>query len=179
MSKKIALLAVAGAVAILGAGVLGYFSYGWINPPEPPAVTLSKGNVRGKVLTDSGSMTPAGIIVEDEEGNTQRLTTNAFGGYDLQLYPGKYRLTFTKGYEFDTVTKEVEVQQYKTYYLQDVRLMQLYDSGRCIIRHSGSLKQWTTCPYAHHPPPGRSRRRTRRGCNLLRLELCVAAQPAG
>lgn len=128
MSKKIALLAVAGAVAILGAGVLGYFSYGWINPPEPPPVTLSKGNVRGKVLTDSGSMTPAGIIVEDEEGNTQRLTTNAFGGYDLQLYPGKYRLTFTKGYEFDTVTKEVEVQQYKTYYLQDVRLMQLYDS---------------------------------------------------
>ena len=26
------------------------------------------------------------------------------------------------------MTKEVEVQQYKTYYLQDVRLMQLYDS---------------------------------------------------
>jgi len=32
--------------------------------------------------------------------------------------------------------------------------MQLYGSGRCIIRHSGSLKQWTTRPYAHHPPPG-------------------------
>ncbi|WP_239448950.1 hypothetical protein [Mediterranea sp. An20] len=58
-------------------------------------------------------------------------------------------------------------------------LMQLYDSGRCIIRHSGSLKQWTTRPYAHHPPPGQSRRRTRRGCNQLRLALCVAAQPAG
>ena len=129
MKKIIPILSAVCAALIAGAGVLGYFAYSWINPPAEPAVTPQRaGDVRGKVLTDSGAMTVAGIIVEDQQGNTSRYTTNAWGGYELSLLPGDYTLTFTKGYEYDTVTKQISVQQDKTYYMTDVRLMQLYDS---------------------------------------------------
>lgn len=130
MKKFIAIIsAVCCAALVAGVGVLGYYSYSWINPPpEPEAAPLRAGDVRGKVLTDSGAMTVAGIIVQDEDGNTKRYTTNAWGGYELSLLPGDYTLTYTKGYEFDTVTKQISVQQDKTYYMTDVRLVQLYDS---------------------------------------------------
>lgn len=128
MKKLIPIIALGCAALTVGAGVLGYFAYSWINPPKESAPPLRTGDVRGKVLTDSGAMTAAGIIVRDEEGNTKRYTTNAWGGYELSLYPGDYTLTFTKGYEFDTVVKQISVQQDKTYYMTDVRLVQLYDS---------------------------------------------------
>lgn len=86
------------------------------------------GVVRGKVLADNGEMIIAGIIVEDDKGQTYRTFTNALGGYDIPLAPGKYKLTFTKGYEFSTLSKEVTVESLKKLYLQDVRLTQLSDS---------------------------------------------------
>ena len=110
MKKIIPILSAVCAALIAGAGVLGYFAYSWINPPAEPAVTPQRaGDVRGKVLTDSGAMTVAGIIVEDQQGNTSRYTTNAWGGYELSLLPGDYTLTFTKGYEYDTVTKQISI----------------------------------------------------------------------
>ncbi len=86
------------------------------------------GSVRGKVLTDSGEMVTAGIIVEDQDGNTFRTTTNAQSGYNLLLPPGSYTLYFTRGFEYSVVTKKITVESFKKYYLQDVRLIQLFDS---------------------------------------------------
>ncbi|MBQ0010962.1 MAG: CehA/McbA family metallohydrolase, partial [Ruminococcus sp.] len=97
-------------------------------PAAPAGVTVRAGNVRGKVLSGNGDMMIAGIIIVDEENNAYRATTNAYGGYHLELAPGKYTLTFTKGFEFDTYTTTVEVESLKTYYLRDVRLNQLTDS---------------------------------------------------
>ncbi len=86
------------------------------------------GYVRGKVLTDSGEMVTSGIIVMDEAGNTYRTTTNPLSGYNLKLKPGKYTLIFTRGFEYSVVQKEVEVENYKKYDIQDVRLVHLYDT---------------------------------------------------
>jgi hypothetical protein len=86
------------------------------------------GNVRGKVLTDNGSMVCFGIIAKDTAGNTNRYLTNAFGGYNIKLDPGDYTLIYTRGPEYDVVEKQVTVESYKTIYLQDVRLVQLYDA---------------------------------------------------
>jgi histidinol phosphatase-like PHP family hydrolase len=86
------------------------------------------GFVRGKVLTDSGEMVTAGIIVEDEAGNTYRTATNLLSGYNLELKPGKYILHFTRGFEYSVVDKEVTVESYVKYDMQDVRLVQLYDT---------------------------------------------------
>jgi hypothetical protein len=86
-----------------------------------------KGYVRGKVLSDSGSMMIAGIIVENEAGATYKTFTNALGAYDIALAPGKYKLTFTKGYLFSTVSKEITVESLAKLYLQDVRLSMLED----------------------------------------------------
>lgn len=97
-------------------------------PEAASQESVRAGNVRGKVLSGNGDMMIAGIIIVDEENNAYRATTNAYGGYHLELAPGKYTITFTKGFEFDTYTTTVEVESLKTYYLRDVRLNQLTDS---------------------------------------------------
>lgn len=84
--------------------------------------------VRGKVLTGNGEMVTAGIIVENENGDTYRVSTNIHSGYNLRLTPGKYKLHFMRGFEYSTVTKELTVEAYKTYIVQDLRLIQLEDS---------------------------------------------------
>ena len=81
--------------------------------------------VRGKVLTDSGEMITAGIIVENEKGETYRMSTNLQSAYNLRLEPGTYNLHFTRGFEYSIVTKTLTVEAYKTYYVQDVRLISL------------------------------------------------------
>lgn len=91
-----------------------------------PTSTLA--SVRGRVLTDAGNMVTAGIIVEDEAGNTYRTTTNFQSGYNLLLSPGTYTLYFTRGFEYSMVVKKISVESSKKYYLQDVRLVQLTDS---------------------------------------------------
>ncbi len=92
------------------------------------AVTVAAGIVRGKVTDTNSNMLVAGIVVIDEKGGSAREITNAFGGYELKLAPGKYTLLFTKGMEYSVVAREVEVSSLKTFYLPDVRLEQLYDS---------------------------------------------------
>jgi phage tail protein X len=92
-----------------------------------PDIPVQPGMVRGKVLTDSGAMLPCGIIVEDEQGYVFRAVTNALAGYNLSLAPGSYTLTFTRGAEYSHIIKEVTVESYKVNYLQDVRLVRLYD----------------------------------------------------
>ncbi len=84
--------------------------------------------VRGKVLLDNGEMMTAGIIVQDAQGNTFRARTNELSAYNIRLQPGTYTLTFTRGHEFSTVTKTLTVEMYKTYYVQDVRLVHLEDA---------------------------------------------------
>lgn len=95
---------------------------------EETEKVVSPGKVRGKVLSDNGDMLVAGILVIDQGNNAYRTTTNAYGGYILQLAPGQYTLIFNKGIEFSTKTVEVTVESLKIYYLQDVRLSQLNDS---------------------------------------------------
>lgn len=92
--------------------------------PAPGVV----GKVRGKVLTNNGDMLIAAIKVIFEDGSSYRTTTNAYGGYYIELLPGKYTLEFSKGIEFDTKSVNVSVESYKTYYLPDVRLTQLSDA---------------------------------------------------
>lgn len=89
---------------------------------------LPNGYVRGKVISDNGSMTTAGIIAEDSEGGRYRYTTNYLSGYELSLKPGKYTLYFTKGAEYSVVKTDVEVESLKPIYLNDIRLVRLYDS---------------------------------------------------
>lgn len=100
----------------------------------PEAVTENNasagtaGIIRGKVTDGNSNMLIAGIVITDEEGGIVRQTTNAYGGYELCLEPGTYTLTFSKGAEYATEEKTVEVESLKTKYLPDVRLTQLYDS---------------------------------------------------
>lgn len=97
-------------------------------PIDDVIVQVEPGYIRGKVLTDNGSMVLAGIIIEDEKGNTYRTITNGQSGYNFKLAPGRYNLYFTRGMEYSIVKKSIEVESYKIYYLQDVRLVQLFDS---------------------------------------------------
>jgi len=86
------------------------------------------GIVRGKVTDTNSNMIPAVILVEAADGSAYRAFTNAMGGYAISLEPGEYTLTFSKGHEYATVTRTIEVESLKTYYQQDVRLQPLYDS---------------------------------------------------
>lgn len=88
----------------------------------------SAGIIRGKVTDANSHMMPAVILVEASDGTAYRALTNAMGGYAISLEPGQYTLTFSKGHEYDTVTRTVEIESLKTYYQQDVRLTPLYDS---------------------------------------------------
>ncbi|HOO43708.1 MAG TPA: CehA/McbA family metallohydrolase, partial [Bacillota bacterium] len=83
--------------------------------------------IRGRVLTDSGDMLTAGIIITYPNGDMERVNTNFLSGYTLLLYSGTYTLTYTRGYEYSTVTKTISVENYKTYIIEDVRLTKLFD----------------------------------------------------
>ena len=99
--------------------------------PEAEAASANMataGIIRGKVTDTNSCMIPAVILVEAADGTAYRAFTNAMGGYAISLEPGEYTLTFSKGHEYDTVTRTVEVESLKTYYQQDVRLQPLYDS---------------------------------------------------
>lgn len=95
------------------------------NDPEEEIIP---GVVRGVVLTDNGSMSNAGIIIEDEQGNRERVNCNFLSGYYLRLNPGNYTFHFTRGYEFSEVSVDVKVESYKILNLPAVRLVQQYDS---------------------------------------------------
>lgn len=95
---------------------------------EKDNTTRGLATVRGKVLTDAGELVTAGIIVEDELGNSYRTNSSLHSGYNLRLEPGTYNLHYVRGFEYSVITKTITVEAYKTYYLQDVRLILLEDS---------------------------------------------------
>jgi hypothetical protein len=98
--------------------------------------------IRGRVMTDSGDMITAGIIITYENGDMERVNTNMLSGYTLKLYTGSYTLTFERGYEYQTKTISIDVENYKTYVIDDVRLTQLYD-GPSKGMYLGDLHQHT------------------------------------
>ncbi len=95
---------------------------------DDSTATSTSGIIRGKVTDGNSNMLIAGIVITDEAGSIVRQTTNAYGGYELRLEPGTYTLTFSKGAEYATEEKTVEVESLKTKYMPDVRLTQLYDT---------------------------------------------------
>jgi hypothetical protein len=99
--------------------------------------------LKGRVLSGSGDMLTAGIIITYPNGDKERVITNMLSGYILYLETGTYDLTFTRGIEYAEKTITVEVENYKTYYLDDVRLEHLYD-GASKGWYLGQLHQHTT-----------------------------------
>ncbi|MFA5006686.1 MAG: CehA/McbA family metallohydrolase [Candidatus Izemoplasmatales bacterium] len=97
----------------------------------------------GRILTDSGDMITAGIVIENEEGDLYRLNSNMLSGYRILLDEGTYTLTYVRGPEYSTVSRTIFVESYKTYYLDDVRLTHLYD-GPSQDWYMGDLHQHTT-----------------------------------
>jgi histidinol phosphatase-like PHP family hydrolase len=96
----------------------------------------------GRILTDSGDMITAGIVITDAEGNMTRVNSNMLSGYRLLLDEGDYTLTYVRGPEYSTYTRMLSVESYKTYYLDDVRLTHLYD-GTASGWYMGDLHQHT------------------------------------
>ena len=119
---KMAGKGLAGGLAVAAAPVL-------VTGAQAAAANMATaGIVRGKVTDTNSCMMPAVILVEAADGTAYRAFTNAMGGYAISLEPGEYTLTFSKGHEYEMVTRTIEVESLKTYYLQDVRLQPLYDS---------------------------------------------------
>lgn len=119
---KMAGKGLAGSLAVAAAPVL-------VTGAQAAAANMATaGIVRGKVTDTNSCMMPAVILVEAADGTAYRAFTNAMGGYAISLEPGEYTLTFSKGHEYEMVTRTIEVESLKTYYLQDVRLQPLYDS---------------------------------------------------
>jgi len=109
---------------------------GKITAPILPAT------VRGKVLTDLGDMLMANIIVEDSQGKRTLYTTNVLSGYEIQLPEGEYKLHYTRGMQYSTVTRTIKVENFKNYYLEDIRLVKLFDSEKYNF-YPGDLHQHT------------------------------------
>ncbi len=126
-SAKNILILILVVVILAEGGLCVFFA---LNQNQGATVTgrQPNANVRGKVLTDLGEMICANIIVEDSEGKSNLYTTNLMSTYDISLSEGTYTFHYTRGMQFSTVTKTVTVEKYKDYYLEDVRLIRLYDS---------------------------------------------------
>ena len=99
--------------------------------------------VKGRVLSGAGDMLTAGIIITYPNGDRERVNTNFLSGYTLFLEEGEYTLTFTRGMDYSVKTVNIEVENYKTYYVDDARLEQLYD-GASMGWYLGQLHQHTT-----------------------------------
>jgi hypothetical protein len=99
--------------------------------------------IKGRVLSGAGDMLTAGIIITYPNGDMERVNTNILSGYVLYLEEGEYTLTFTRGIEYSSKSVTIEVENYKTYYIDDVRLNHLYD-GASMGWYIGALHQHTT-----------------------------------
>jgi len=97
----------------------------------------------GRILTDSGDMITAGIIITNSAGDMVRLNSNILSGYCILLEEGTYTITYVRGPEYSTYTRMISVENYKTYYMDDVRLQHLYD-GTTMRWYMGDLHQHTT-----------------------------------
>jgi hypothetical protein len=99
--------------------------------------------IKGRVLSGAGDMLTAGIIITYPNGDMERVNTNILSGYTLYLEEGEYTLTFTRGMEYSTKSVTIEVENYKTYYVDDVRLNHLHQ-GTSLGWYLGALHQHTT-----------------------------------
>ncbi|PKK94863.1 MAG: hypothetical protein CVV60_04240 [Tenericutes bacterium HGW-Tenericutes-5] len=99
--------------------------------------------VKGRVLSGAGDMLTAGIIITYPNGDMERVNTNILSGYTLYLEEGEYTLTFSRGMDYSTKSVTINVENYKTYYIDDVRLNQLYD-GASMGWYLGALHQHTS-----------------------------------
>ena len=113
-----------------------------INKEEEINIQLTPATIRGKVLTDLGEMLLANIIVEDSKGATSLYTTNFLSGYEIELAEGEYTLHYTRGMQYSTVTKTIKVENFKNYYLEDIRLIELYNAESKNF-YAGDLHQHT------------------------------------
>jgi hypothetical protein len=129
---KVSLAYVFFAVCILfyASAMLVFASAEMTGCKMPDGSEIQPGVIRGRVFLDNIEMTPSGIIVEDEQGNTYRALTNLFGGYNLQLDPGEYTLTFEHGAEYSTQTVQVMAKSYAISKQEDVNLKRLIDPSR-------------------------------------------------
>lgn len=93
-------------------------------------VSKTPATIRGKVMDDLGQMVGANIIVEDSDGKRVLYTTNELSSYEIKLAEGTYNLYYTRGMQYSTVMKTYSVENYKNYYLEDIRLVKLYDSEK-------------------------------------------------
>ena len=103
-------LKMAGKVAVGGAAMAAAPAF--VTNAEAAGNTkmATAGIIRGKVTDTNSCMMPAVILVEAEDGTAYRAFTNAMGGYAISLEPGEYKLTFSKGHEYATVTRTVEIE---------------------------------------------------------------------
>ncbi|MFW5889607.1 MAG: CehA/McbA family metallohydrolase, partial [Bacillota bacterium] len=99
--------------------------------------------IKGRVLSGAGDMMTAGIIITYPNGDMERVNTNILSGYTLYLEEGEYTFTFTRGMDYSRESETIYVENYKTYYIDDVRLNQLYD-GVSKGWYLGQLHQHST-----------------------------------
>lgn len=130
-SKNVIIIIVL-AVLLITQSLLFIFLPNWNNVSNAPTPMVKEevipGVVRGVVLTDNGSMSNAGIIIENENGERKRINCNFLSGYYIKLNPGNYKFIFTRGFEFSEVVVDVVVESYRIITLPTVRLTQLFDS---------------------------------------------------
>lgn len=109
---------------------------------ENEQIELTPATIRGKVMTDLGEMVMANIVVESSDGSTKLYTTNVLSGYKIELAEGEYTLYYNRGMQFSTVKKKIIVENFKNYYLEDVRLVRLINSEDYNY-YAGDLHQHT------------------------------------
>lgn len=97
---------------------------------QPDGGAIQPGVIRGRVFLEDIEMAPSGIIIEDEQGNSHREMTSLFGGYNLQLEPGEYILTFEHGAEYSTETVRVNAKSYAIAKQEDIVLSRLIDPNQ-------------------------------------------------
>lgn len=103
---------------------------------------IQPATIRGKVMNDLGEMLLANIVIESTDGKTVLKTTNVLSGYEIQLEEGNYILHYSRGMQYSTVTKKISVESFKNYYLEDIRLVRLYDAAAKNY-YAGDLHQHT------------------------------------
>lgn len=112
------------------------------NVEEIPTVIVLPATIKGRVFDDYGNMTTSGIIIEESNGDRYRINTNVLSGYTLKLPAGTYTFHFTRGMEYSIVSKTLTIENFKTYQIEDIRLVRLFDPSTFGF-YAGDLHQHT------------------------------------
>lgn len=92
-----------------------------------PSPIIFPATIKGRVFDDYGNMITSGIVIESEDGSRTRVNTNVLSGYTLKLSEGTYIFHFTRGMQYSIVQKTLTVENFKTYNIEDIRLVRLID----------------------------------------------------